>query len=165
MIWGLALKTNKVLVHLDLSYCKFELKDTEQISNDLNENHTLVGFHYQGNFGVFDAQQGKVDSNGFLRLVDAYENTIEDVHIPIVPTDGSPTRTIQKNKLRSLIKDPSKANPSNVNSSSRLLNIDTQTQLFNGSQVPFFLGPESSIRGGAGSTFRGSGGSRTVKAQ
>jgi len=78
--WGAAVKANETLVHLDLSYNKFEQIDTEIFSTELDSNHTLVGVHYQGNFGAFDEMQGKVDANGFMRLVDATECITDDSH-------------------------------------------------------------------------------------
>lgn len=104
-LWGEALRRNTTLVHLDMSYTKFEQIDTEYLSAGLDHNHTLVGFHFQGNFGVFDQLHGKVDSLGFLRMIDAYESTLDEIHIPIVPTDGSPTKDIQKTHLRNVLKD------------------------------------------------------------
>ena len=47
--WGRALRENKVLVHLDLSFNKIWEEDTANMMEEIVHNNTLVGFHYQGN--------------------------------------------------------------------------------------------------------------------
>ena len=38
-------------------------------------------------------------------MINAYEQSIDEIHIPIIPTDGSPTKQVQKSHLRSLMRD------------------------------------------------------------
>ena len=45
-LWGHALRTNTSLVHLDLSYNKFEQSDTTLLAEELDHNHTCIGFHF-----------------------------------------------------------------------------------------------------------------------
>lgn len=68
--WGEMALVNKALVHLDLSFNKIEEKDTLQLSMDMMNNQSLVGLHFQGNAGKLDANVGRVDSLGFIRLYD-----------------------------------------------------------------------------------------------
>ena len=49
------------LFHLDLSYNYFSIKEIENISQGLINNHTLLGLHMQNN-------NCEVNSNGFLVL-------------------------------------------------------------------------------------------------
>ncbi|CAI2387670.1 unnamed protein product [Moneuplotes crassus] len=53
-------KTNKTLIHLDLSYCCFSLLECQIMHEGLKENHTILGLHMVGN-------KMCVDSLGFLR--------------------------------------------------------------------------------------------------
>ena len=39
------------LLHLDLSYNGFQQQESMEIAEALKENHTLYGFHFDGNFG------------------------------------------------------------------------------------------------------------------
>ncbi len=48
------LKQNKDIVHLDLSNNNFNLKECIEISIALENNKTIYGFHFQGNFGYVD---------------------------------------------------------------------------------------------------------------
>jgi hypothetical protein len=50
---------NKDLRHLDLSSNYFGKQDTQSISDALNQNQTIYGIHFTGNYGF-------VDSRGFL---------------------------------------------------------------------------------------------------
>ncbi len=45
---------NVELIHLDISFNKFNLRATKIISDALLKNHHLFGFHYEGNFGYTD---------------------------------------------------------------------------------------------------------------
>jgi len=47
--WGKALKENKTLVHLDLSFNKIGEDDTAIFAEDIKKNQTCVGIHWQGN--------------------------------------------------------------------------------------------------------------------
>lgn len=44
---------------MDLSNNNFSLNDSIEISKALEDNHTIYGFHFSGNYGY-------VDSRGFL---------------------------------------------------------------------------------------------------
>jgi len=50
--WGTAFVDNKTLVHLDMSQNRFDQFETKAMMDDLTQNHTLVGFHFQGNTGT-----------------------------------------------------------------------------------------------------------------
>lgn len=50
---------NVEIRHLDLSHNYFSLEDSLSISESLENNKTIYGFHYTGNVGY-------VDSRGFL---------------------------------------------------------------------------------------------------
>ncbi|CAD8076826.1 unnamed protein product [Paramecium sonneborni] len=58
---------NKDMIHLDLSANQFSLPDSQSISESLKENHTIYGFHFNGNFGY-------VDSKGFLIIQNEMRN-------------------------------------------------------------------------------------------
>lgn len=45
------LKKNKAIVHLDLSNNKFDYKQSCLISEALNNNQTIYGFHFAGHYG------------------------------------------------------------------------------------------------------------------
>ena len=64
--WGQMLSANKTLVHLDLSFNRFAAEDAAIIGSEIRDNHTLIGFHFQGNRGNGDQQVGTVDALGFL---------------------------------------------------------------------------------------------------
>ena len=59
------IKEKNYLVHVDLSCNSFSHKESKQIAEALNENHTIHGFHFRGNYG-------HVDSKGFLRIPENY---------------------------------------------------------------------------------------------
>ena len=44
------------LIHLDLSYNNFSVKEAQIISEGLFMNHQLYGLHFEGNFGYIDAK-------------------------------------------------------------------------------------------------------------
>ena len=52
-------KDNKILVHIDISYCGFNMDDILIMNEGLIENHTIWGIHSIGN-------AGKTDQLGFL---------------------------------------------------------------------------------------------------
>lgn len=53
-------RKNAPLKHLDLSFNSISLKESKCISIELNKNHTLYGFHFEGNC------QAYVDIRGHL---------------------------------------------------------------------------------------------------
>lgn len=57
------LKENESLVHVDISFCEIDKKNSKVIAAALENNHTIYGFHYEGNSGA-------VDRKGYLRLSD-----------------------------------------------------------------------------------------------
>lgn len=61
--WAEVFETNKKLIHLDLSFNKIGMEDTEIMAEKLKLNNTLYGLHFQGNCG-------KIDSLGFLHVID-----------------------------------------------------------------------------------------------
>ena len=56
---------DEYLAHLDLSNNSFSKKSALIIAEALKNNHSLYGFHFQGNFGY-------VDAKGFLVIADDY---------------------------------------------------------------------------------------------
>jgi hypothetical protein len=58
---GTVLSANKILIHLDLSGNKFNEEESKVISEKLQGNKKIYGFHFCGNFGY-------IDSKGFLKL-------------------------------------------------------------------------------------------------
>ena len=46
-------KTNKTIVHLDMSNNNFSYDETVEISKTLPLNRTIYGLHFIGNFGFF----------------------------------------------------------------------------------------------------------------
>ena len=77
-----ALSKNVCLLHLDLSFNRIDLVDTQTIAQGLEENHTMFGFHYRGN-------SGKVDSLGHLKP--SINNTVPELgsHHFIRPINGT----------------------------------------------------------------------------
>ncbi len=55
-----------LLQHLDLSCNGFNFKESKKISQALNDNHTMFGFHFSGNFGY-------TDEKGFLNVTSKNE--------------------------------------------------------------------------------------------
>ena len=55
------LMNNKTLLHVDLSENNFNLEESKTISEALEKNKKIYGFHFSGNYGY-------VDSKGFLQL-------------------------------------------------------------------------------------------------
>lgn len=87
--WGSFFIENKTLIHLDLSFNKIDEFETSLISNDIKFNQSCVGFHYNGNTGPMNRLFAKVDSLGFMRMIDVtYQKISEESRIP----DGSPGR-------------------------------------------------------------------------
>jgi len=64
--WGQALRDNKVLIHLELSYNNFSLGACTEIQRLIKRNHTLFGIHMNGNCCT-------VDPKGFIE-VNSYSN-------------------------------------------------------------------------------------------
>ena len=103
-IWGKALRENKVLVHLDLSFNKICQEDTESIMEDIVNNNTLVGFHYLGNINsgprtyhslptgqkCSDEKVGRIDSMGFIRMEDNSKQLASDQHMLMSLPSGYP---------------------------------------------------------------------------
>lgn len=54
-------KKNEKVIHLDLSSNYFTVEECRQIAEGFNENKSIYGFHFFGNFGY-------VDNRGFLIL-------------------------------------------------------------------------------------------------
>ena len=60
---GEAIKRNKSVIHFDLSHNAIGPDDTKEIGRGLRTNNSMYGFHFKGN-------SGKVDSLGFLNVID-----------------------------------------------------------------------------------------------
>lgn len=67
--FGEFLRTNDSLIHLDMSSNYFSMEDSKIIAEALAENHTIYGFHFQGNHGY-------VDSKGFLQIPTEAEQSL-----------------------------------------------------------------------------------------
>ena len=52
---------NISLIHLDMSFNNYSLKECQMISDGIFNNHSIYGFHFSGNYG-------DVDSKGFLKI-------------------------------------------------------------------------------------------------
>ena len=59
--WGKALKHNKTLVHLDMSYNCFGVESCQKLQKKIKSNHSLYGLHMAGN-------ACNVDSHGFIQI-------------------------------------------------------------------------------------------------
>lgn len=53
-------KTNR-LFHFDISNNGFKINDFEIISKALDDNHTIYGFHNEGNYGITDEKMFLVE--------------------------------------------------------------------------------------------------------
>lgn len=53
--WRRSLQLNKFLTHVDISFNQFSVEDMQTIGDGLRENHTLIGFHCEGNNATVDA--------------------------------------------------------------------------------------------------------------
>ena len=87
--WGHMLSANKTLVHLDLSFNRFAAEDARIIQSEIRENHTLIGFHFQGNKGNGDQEIAKVDALGFVEFDDVYDYDAAGMHAGLGIPDGN----------------------------------------------------------------------------
>ena len=62
-------------MHLDLSYNNFTIEESKFIQASLNNNHSIFGFHFEGNYGY-------IDNKGFLKIPD---NFIKETISPLDP--------------------------------------------------------------------------------
>lgn len=62
------------LAHLDLSNNYFTLEESKIIAAGLENNHSIYGFHFVGNYGY-------VDSKGFLVVHDGMGKDISEMHL------------------------------------------------------------------------------------
>lgn len=65
---------NSSVLHLDLSKNHFSFNDCQKIAEGLEENHSIYGFHFLGNFGY-------VDCYGFLCLDDKLDDNFREIHV------------------------------------------------------------------------------------
>lgn len=68
------LQKNEKIIHLDLSNNYFTLQECKLISMGLENNHSIYGFHFAGNYGY-------VDSKGFLNVHDFSTKDISEMHL------------------------------------------------------------------------------------
>lgn len=68
------LQKNDKIIHLDLSNNYFTLAESKRISEALETNHSIYGFHFIGNYGY-------VDSKGFLVVNENTTKDISEMHI------------------------------------------------------------------------------------
>ena len=96
--WAKFLTENNKLVHLDLSFNKISEKDTEIMGKALSENHSLIGFHYNGNSSVnkFEKSVGKIDSLGFMKMIEHKRQDTTMAHMLQDYTSGSPYKPINR---------------------------------------------------------------------
>jgi len=67
------LQKNEKMVHLDLSNNYFTFEESRLISHGLENNHTIYGFHFIGNYGY-------VDSKGFLIVPEKAQKELSGMH-------------------------------------------------------------------------------------
>lgn len=67
------LENNKTIVHLDLCSNKFRYEECKEIAEGLKKNHTIYGFHFEGNYGY-------IDSEGFLVIKDSFKDFSSEHH-------------------------------------------------------------------------------------
>ena len=53
--WSKAFKTNQSLKHLDISHNNLDSRELIEMKVGLDQNHTILGIHLQGNEGTVDA--------------------------------------------------------------------------------------------------------------
>ena len=53
--WASAFQENKTLQHVDLSHNKILYQDTVLLAKGLQKNHTIYGFHFEGNDGTVNS--------------------------------------------------------------------------------------------------------------
>lgn len=59
-------KENKVLLHLDLSFCDFNGEESQRLSAALELNNTIYGMHFEGNMGYVNHRGGLVCEPGLV---------------------------------------------------------------------------------------------------
>ena len=94
---GLALKSNKELLHLDISYSYFSKNECEVIAELLSFNHTILGLHALGN-------DCAIDSKGFM-LPNEFTAKMQQSHFfhrILNNSSKSPTSLKAKPKRKSL---------------------------------------------------------------
>lgn len=64
------LRSNKTLLHVDISFNKLGKEASEIIGEGLEPNKQIYGFHYRGNYGW-------VNSKGFLVLEEKQETPLD----------------------------------------------------------------------------------------
>ena len=55
-MFGAFFKLNERILHLDISNNSFTLEQSLEISTLLNLNKTILGFHFEGNYGYVDCR-------------------------------------------------------------------------------------------------------------
>ncbi|KAL4487307.1 hypothetical protein ABPG73_005817 [Tetrahymena malaccensis] len=65
------------LIHLDLSYNRFDEMSSKIISNELRNNNTIYGLHYKGNSGEIDCQGFLVNINSSEQNTSKQEQEIQ----------------------------------------------------------------------------------------
>ena len=68
------LQKNERLMHFDLSNNYFTIEESKMIAAGLENNHTLFGFHFVGNYGY-------VDAKGFLIVPPGASKDISEMHL------------------------------------------------------------------------------------
>ena len=96
--WGEAFKENETLIHIDISFNKFQEEDTEILAKDLEENQTIMGIHYQGNTSGLksDNKVGKLDSLGFINMINNKESDPMEPHLLMSIHDGGRFNSINR---------------------------------------------------------------------
>ena len=76
--FGPYVASNTTLVHLDLSNNYLNKADSKLIAEDLKNNHSIYGIHYQGNTGY-------INSKGFLIIPDEWDPRVNEriIHPPM----------------------------------------------------------------------------------
>ena len=63
------------LVHIDLSYNNFTMKECQMIKEGISSNHNLYGLHFEGNYGYMDAKGFLIIPENFRKKPFADYNT------------------------------------------------------------------------------------------
>ncbi len=68
------LQKNEKIVHLDLSNNYFSLSECKLIAGGLENNHSIYGFHFVGNYGY-------INSKGFLIVQESSTKDFSEMHL------------------------------------------------------------------------------------
>ncbi|KAL4442176.1 hypothetical protein ABPG74_009194 [Tetrahymena malaccensis] len=67
------------LIHIDISYNQINYQETQIISEALKKNFTILGFHFNGNYGFIDRSGFLIPSKDISNLLSPLETKIQGV--------------------------------------------------------------------------------------